>query len=65
MVTEIESEVHNVLVSAFVDTDHQTYASIAITARGNPYSTQNSPDDLREIAVMLENFADTIEVNDD
>jgi len=65
VVTEIESKVHGVLVSAFVDTDHETYASITITERKNPYSTRNTPDDLREIAQMLENFADTIEANDD
>jgi len=65
VVSELESEVHGVLVSAFVDTDHETYASITITEQKNPYSTRNSPDDLREIAQMLENFADTIEANDE
>lgn len=61
MVEEIEAQTHGVLVSGFINTDH-SHASIKTTGLG--CSTANTPEDLREIAQMLENFADTIE-NDD
>lgn len=64
MVEEIEATTHGVLVSAFVDTDHEPRAQISIIERGSPYSTGNTPDDLRQIAQMLKNFADTIENNE-
>jgi len=59
MVEQIEASVNGVLVSGFIEIDYEPHASIKTTGLG--CSTGNTPEDLREVAQMLEDFADTIE----